>query len=316
MTGNVLNFCFNNVSSGEKFATNYLKQDDGTPIEWDGAFGMWACLKKALENDDLPDILDATVLAELTLEEAESIFNPSNGVSMPMLEKRVELLNDTGEVLCEQYNGSFATLVNQSNNRLYNDGSGFVEQLVDEFKGYQDEWQYDGISVRFDKRAQLAATMLYDWFAANGQTLFSDIEDLTVFADYGIPIVLRDESILTYHPGLAYIVDSDTVDVGVLEEPDYETIDRETRGEAQARKFDAGEYRALAEMVEDNGSLVAGSRAELEIRAATIEVGDLLMQELNDQRAESVYVPSVDFFLWNQRRDAVGNAHLTETTAY
>lgn len=317
MVGNVVNFCFNTPGTGDRFKTHYGTTTTDTPITWDGAFGMWACLKKCLEDDSLPDLLDADCLANLTMSDAEAIFEPSNGVRLPLLEMRVEMLRETGHILNTRYNGTFSSLLTQSNNRLYNNGDGFVEQLVHECDVYTDEWPYNaGSSVRFDKRAQLAVTMLYDYFYHKNETVFTDVPELTVFADYRLPTVLRRELLIEYHPGLAYIIDSNTPDPSVLQNPDYDVIDDTTNVTGSARTYNEHEYRALAEMLDHHRGLTAGSRAELEIRAATVQSGELLMTELNRIRDEPVYVPALDFFLWNQMHGTRGTPHTTETTAY
>jgi hypothetical protein len=64
------------------------------------------------------------------------------------------------------------------------------------------------MEVKFYKRAQLAPAMIYGRFRGKGPGTFTDIGDLTVFADYKLPQALRRLGILRYREGLARKVDS------------------------------------------------------------------------------------------------------------
>jgi len=65
----------------------------------------------------------------------------------------------------------------------------------------------DGHTVAFYKRAQLAAAMLYEAFEGKGLGDLRRTEELSMFADYKLPQVLRRLSILRYAPHLAERVD-------------------------------------------------------------------------------------------------------------
>ncbi|HVE14905.1 MAG TPA: queuosine salvage family protein [Elusimicrobiota bacterium] len=72
----------------------------------------------------------------------------------------------------------------------------------------------------------------------------------------------------------------------------------------------------LARKVDARAPIAAGSEDELAIRAATIQAGKLLADELN-RRGKKVNALNVDFFLWwSAQQDASAPHHLTETTAY
>jgi len=72
----------------------------------------------------------------------------------------------------------------------------------------------------------------------------------------------------------------------------------------------------LAEKIANGEEIESGSKEEIEIRAATVYVGDQLIHVLNDVHGIDVGMPVLDYVLWQMRNDADTQAHLTETTAY
>jgi hypothetical protein len=78
--------------------------------------------------------------------------------------------------------------------------------------GFRDTVVYKGALIHFYKRAQI---LIGDIWAAYGRSLdpndkysFHDLNELTMFADYRVPQILRHMGILQYSPALAAIVDS------------------------------------------------------------------------------------------------------------
>ncbi|MDS0243724.1 MULTISPECIES: queuosine salvage family protein [unclassified Haloferax] len=268
--GNSINFQFRDYKTGEKFTSSY----QGT--EWAGAFGMWASLKQEYDNN--PAILRGDTLAELSISDVERIFESSNGIHIPMLEERHEILTQVGERLVDQYDGRFSNLVKKASPRLYADGDGIVDRLVSDFPSFQDANVVtldDGrpLELPFWKRAQLAAGMAYGRF--NGREAFeiTDPDAFNIFVDYNLPNVLRGLGVLEYREPLSDLVNS----------------------------------RAIIE---------EGSREEVEIRAATVYAADELMKKLIPQRDEPVYGPHLDYKLFMMRDEVDTPIHLTRTTAY
>ena len=66
---------------------------------------------------------------------------------------------------------------------------------------------YQGRKVYFYKRAQIFATDLHAAFGSKGWGRFEDLDELTAFADYKLPQVLRHVGILCYAEQLAHKVD-------------------------------------------------------------------------------------------------------------
>jgi Potential Queuosine, Q, salvage protein family len=104
-----------------------------------------------------------------------------------------ESLNDLGRHVAAYHAGSFAGVVDAA-------GSSAVA-LVERLSGWSsfaDTSRYDGLSVPFLKRAQIAAADL----ARAGVAAFRDLDRLTMFADNLVPHVLRLDGLLTYDPAL------------------------------------------------------------------------------------------------------------------
>ena len=201
MLGNAINFAYVDFNTKQRFSTLYKG------VEWKGAFGMWACLKRAFEAG-IP-IMDGTYLRDISRADAEKIFE--GNIRIPLFEERLNIFRELGKVLCEEYDCQFHNVLLQSNKLLFNDGGGFVERLVCDFPSFNDSVNYNGSVVRFDKRAQLVAGMIYGRLNKRGINAFEDVDELTVFADYGLPKSLRDLEILSYESSLADRVDQHVI---------------------------------------------------------------------------------------------------------
>jgi hypothetical protein len=211
LIGNALNFVYDDLADGRTFATTYRNKT------WTGAFAMWASLKRALEAG-LP-ITDGQCLKELDKEAVGQLF--AGDPPMPKLEARLEVLNHIGTRLdrrSERY--LHAVVPDVDSLRLYDDGQGFVEWLTETFPvAYADSREYGGDIVYFDKKAQLVGSMLYGRFRDRTGFDVVDIDDVTVFADYLIPALLRERHVIEYSPSLADAIDQGTlVDEGSPEE--------------------------------------------------------------------------------------------------
>lgn len=178
---NSINFAFTEFQEPHrKFEVKQPSMD----FNWNGAFAMTYCIKRAM-----PEIFDAKYLANMTTKEAKKIFQGET-IQIPMLKERIKILQEAGTVLDEMYEGHFYNLVEDSNYHAFKDGNGVVEKLVKDFPSYNDISYYKGKEVKFYKRAQLAVGVLYA--RLKGTSLFDikDIDDLTVYADYVLPVSL------------------------------------------------------------------------------------------------------------------------------
>lgn len=201
--GNSINFAFRDFNTGEKFKTSY------NGVEWGGAMGMWACLKRAFEGG--APILSGEYLSSLSLQETRTLFSAKNGAEMPMLKERYKILTSIGDTLVTEYDGRFHRFVDDCEPRLYADGNGIVERLVSDFPSFDDTHEFvlpdREIAVHFYKRAQLAPAMAYGRFQTQDSFPIQDPAAFTVFADYNLPNILRHLDILAYEDTLGSLID-------------------------------------------------------------------------------------------------------------
>ena len=201
LLANTINFAFTDFTTKQKFTSKY----DGKDFR--GAWGMLACLKNAY--DLAIPILEGDFLKNISRQEMAAIFE--GNFEIPMLQERFTIFREVGEVLCNKYNGHFYNLIAQSENKLFNSGNGMIDKLVKDFPSFNDSTDYNGQKIKFYKRAQLAAGMLYGRFQNTEEFKMQDTEQLTIFADYVLPKALRDMGILKYEKSLAQKVDSQEI---------------------------------------------------------------------------------------------------------
>ena len=255
---NSVNFCY----WGEPKWTVTFRGED-----YDGAFGMMAALSRGLE-EGYP-LLDGGFLAGISPGEFRHIFR--GNVPIPLAAERLAIWHECGPVLEREFVGRWRWVIRRAGGSSVR----LVELLVTHFPSWDDTAEFEGQTVAFYKRAQLAAGMLYQAFGGQAWGAFDDFDQLTVYADYKLPQVLRRLGILVYDEALAAFVDSQT-------------------------------------------PLPAGSRMEVEIRAATVWAGALIRQALQP-RAPALTAAHVDYWLWEtSHHKSPGDRphHRTLTTAY
>ncbi|WP_162794547.1 queuosine salvage family protein [Nocardioides houyundeii] len=150
-------------------------------------------------------VLSGEWLAELTEERLAAVLHGPRPI--PLLTERVEVLRGLGRTLVESYGGSFSAFVRDCPPRVYADGHGLLERLVREFPHFDDSGTVHGLTVRFDKLAQLAVWTLQRL----GLVQLEDLDSLAIFADYIVPAALRAMRVLRYSPALAEAVDNGVV---------------------------------------------------------------------------------------------------------
>ena len=121
-----------------------------------------------------------------------------------MLDERAAILRDAGATLVERYDGRFHNLVAAASPALYDDGNGLLELLVRDFPRFDDVAEYNGHTVRFYKLAQLALWFLH--VSLPGGLGLSDLDRLSAFADYIVPVGLRVLGIFRYSDALEHAI--------------------------------------------------------------------------------------------------------------
>jgi len=113
---------------------------------------------------------------------------------MPLLDKRAEILNEAGKVLVDNYQGSFAFMIE----KCHQSAKKLLELITTSFKGFQDESVYRNQRVSFYKRAQIVIADIWACFEGKTWGHFNDIEAITMFADYKVPQGLLHLDVLKY----------------------------------------------------------------------------------------------------------------------
>jgi len=196
----VVNFCFWAEKGKDKWRIEYPQ---GKIL--DGWEALVACFNRALE-EDIP-LLEANFLEEMTLDKVKHIFRSSNNVEIPLLEKRLEFLQEAGRVLNNRFGGEFDNLIKEGSN----DAVQIVQLIIDNFSSFND--------VGFYKRAQICA---YDLSLLPKMDI-KNVEQLTICAEYKLPQILRALGVLEYNQSLAEKVDN------------YVLIDKDSREEREIR---------------------------------------------------------------------------------
>lgn len=192
MVSNSINSAFTDFGTSVKFQTEYEGQN------LSDSQAMTACLKRAMEQGIR--VLDGRYLARVTRSELARIFQ--GNIEMPMLDEKLQVLNDVGKVLEQRYSGYFHNFVASCPPRLYDGGKGLVDRLVAEFPRFNDVSPYRGKEIKFFKLAQLAYWGLHAGLRRHGGFRIDDIGSMTAFADYIVPVALRVMDILVYSPAL------------------------------------------------------------------------------------------------------------------
>ncbi|HEY7415960.1 MAG TPA: queuosine salvage family protein, partial [Ktedonobacteraceae bacterium] len=188
-----LNFCFWAEQRQPRWTITYRGES------LNGYWAEAAALKRAVE-EDMP-LWDAQYLRQIDEDALAHIFRGEQ--TIPLFAQRVEHAREVGNVLLERFEGQFANAVRQAEGSAVQ----LVSLIVDAFPSFRDVATYRQKEVRFLKRAQICVADLHAAFAGQGWGAFQDIDQLTIFADYKLPQVLRHHHVLEYHPDLAARVD-------------------------------------------------------------------------------------------------------------
>lgn len=184
-----INFCFWPPPFNQRWKIGYGSE------ELSGYNALAASLKQAIHTG-IP-ITDAGYLAGLTLGGLKQAIGGKG--ELPLLDRRLHNLNELGRVLLKEYDGLVLNLVGSAGGSA----ARLVGLLADKLSSYQDVATYEGRKIFFYKRAQLFAADLHSAFMGRGWGEFADIDQLTAFADYKLPQVLRHLGIISYDKALS-----------------------------------------------------------------------------------------------------------------
>ena len=202
---NTLNFAFTDFESQIKYALNV---GDNTFSDTDA---MVYQIDQAVEVGI--DFYDGHYLRDITETIFKSIFKAN--IEMPMSKEKTDVLNQVGQILVEEYKGDWLNFVKSGPKKLYQNGEGLIERLVSQFERFRDTSIYLGEKVHFLKLAQLAFWGIHRELGKYGDFYIEDMENMTAFADYIVPVALEKMKIITYSEKL-----KNKIEQGVLIESD------------------------------------------------------------------------------------------------
>ena len=226
---NTLNFAFTDFKTSIKYE---VKQGSETLSDSEA---MYFQVNEAIDSGN--NLVDGKIMATLTLEQLANIF--SGNIEMAMLKERVEILNDVGQKLVDNYEGDWLNFINNGPKKLYAKGEGLIERLVNEFPRFDDSSEYRGNKVKFYKLAQLAFWGIHGELSGSNYFKIEDMHSMTAFADYIVPVALNVMKIMTYTPQL-----DDKI-------RDGEMIERDSKEEIEIRSASIYATAILTEKVNE-----------------------------------------------------------------
>lgn len=268
-----LNFCFwgQGGDPGQRWRVRWR----GELV--DGYVALVAALTVAVDRGY--PLHDPAWLAEASETDIADILRPEEGhTEIPLFRERVGNLRQLGRALLP-YGAQPATAFIRAAN---GSAIALVRKVVREIPSFNDVaiWPYcetglPGNEVRFYKRAQILVGDLSGGLAGSPLGEFRDLDQLTAFADYKVPQILRTLGVLVYD-------------------------------------------EALTATIATRQRIPAGSRMEMEIRAATIVACDRIAAAMRSLNRE-ITSAELDWLLWTRSQHLPpGTApyHLTATIFY
>ena len=169
------------------------------------------------EGAPRPDQLrgvDAAIMARLL---DQNVNEPEVAELMSLF---AQAWRDFGNWLGDRHEDCYASVVTTA--------SGSAARLVEslsEMPLYRDVAQYQELEVPLYKRAQITVADLYLAFPEKDWGHFTDLSDLTLFADNLVPHVLRCRGVLEYDATLLATIDrGEPLEVGSLEEVEIRAV--------------------------------------------------------------------------------------------
>ncbi|KAI9245972.1 hypothetical protein BY458DRAFT_484773 [Sporodiniella umbellata] len=161
-----------------------------------GYWSLCAAIHRALDNG-IP-ITSPEYYRTASDQELRAIFRSDTKENCPMLEERISVMKEAGQVLCEKYQGSFVHCITEANHTA----STLIEIILSHFSSFRDIHQFKGVQVYILKRAQILIADLWACFDGTDYGRFDDIDSVTMFADYRVPQALYQLGLLSYSPKL------------------------------------------------------------------------------------------------------------------
>lgn len=201
-----LNFCF--WGQGSDPSVRWRVEWRGELV--DGYVALVAALTRAVESG-VP-LHDARFLATIDPDTVATILASSDGhPDIPLPDARVQNLRELGRGLrAFDTDAPASALIHQS----MGSAIALVRDVIRRFPSFNDVSSWNrantglpGNEVRFYKRAQILVGDLAGGLAGSPLGEFHDLDQLTAFADYKVPQMLREMGILRYSSALAETIE-------------------------------------------------------------------------------------------------------------
>lgn len=192
-----LNFCFWGEPGGPRWHVAWRGQVYG------GYHALAAALSRAVEDGH--PLWEASHLATLDAATLGEILRPADGdPPIPLFAERLANAQQVGRVLLAHYSGRFEEVVAAAGA----DAVALALLLARDFPSFSDVAMWRGERVIFLKRAQICSADLATAFQGAGIGALAHRDELTAFADYKLPQLLRTHGALIYADALAARVDA------------------------------------------------------------------------------------------------------------
>lgn len=189
-----LNFCFWSVPTARK--PRWRVTDAGRTH--DGYWALVAALRRAVDAGR--PLWDAEYLAALSESDiADILAGDPDGEDIPLLHARLQHLREAGEALLAHRDGSFLAMIRAA----HGSAPALVREVAHLLPSFRDTAPWGSHTIRFYKRAQILVADVHAAFNGAGPGAFHDLDQLTAFADYKLPQLLRHHGVLDYAPPLA-----------------------------------------------------------------------------------------------------------------
>ena len=184
-----LNFAFTDFES----STKYEIIREGKVLSDSEA--MFVQIQEAISSG--VQLYNGNVLSDLDDKQLKNIFK--GNIEMPMMSERLDILLNVGAKLSDDYEGDWMNFINAGPKKLYDNGEGLIERLTSEFPRFDDTSQYaEKYNVHFYKLAQLAFWGIHAELAGTGDFYIEDMQSMSAFADYIVPVALEVMKIVEY----------------------------------------------------------------------------------------------------------------------
>jgi len=148
---------------------------------------------------------DAEKLAAMSADDCARVMGQDPGVPevAELMSLFARALNDLGRFLRKEFDGDPTGPIAAADR-----SAARLAEILIQMPLYRDVSHYAGFEVPFYKRAQLTSADLAAVFEGEGYGAFSDLDQLTIFADNLVPHVLRRDGVLVYASALAARIDA------------------------------------------------------------------------------------------------------------